>query len=187
MRAEAMRARAAVRVTPWPIADHAKRGILIAPGSVQTVALPDDATLVIPITGMTCTACEDRVRRAIAATPGIILAEVSLVARSARVTLEAPESQLAAALDAIRTAGYEPTATVEHILAHRTAAAAARLELDRQRRDASLAVLALAIAVLQLLFGMPFMAHGGAMAPSLAGPAMHPMLAPRRCSSASRG
>jgi Cu+-exporting ATPase len=142
---------------------------------VRTVA-PDDDALVIPIQGMTCTACAGRVERAIAKAPGVVRAEVSFVTRSAKVTLAEPSEQLAGTLEAILGAGYEPTANAEQILSRRGAAATEKRDQQRQRRDASRAVLALAIAVLQMVFGMPFMAHGAAMAPGLAGPAMHPML-----------
>ena len=143
---------------------------------MRAVAFHDEDALVIPITGMTCTACANRVERAIAKAPGVVRAEVSFVTRSAKVTLRDPTHQLSSALEAILEAGYEPTASADQILARRGAAAAAESDRERQRRDASRAVLALAIAVLQMVFGMPFMAHGGAMAPGLAGPAMHPML-----------
>ncbi len=125
---------------------------------------------------MTCTACAGRVERAITGAPGVVRAEVSFATRSARVTLTDPTLQLSTALEAILAAGYEPTASADEILARRGVAAAAESDRERQRRDASRAILALAIAVLQMVFGMPFMAHGSAMAPGLAGPAMHPML-----------
>ena len=142
---------------------------------MQTVVVDADA-LVIPIQGMTCTACANRVERAIAKAPGVVRAEVSFVARSAKVTLTDPPVQLASALEAILEAGYEPTANAEQILARRGISATQKSDLQRQGRESSRAVLALAIAVLQMVFGMPFMAHGAAMAPGLAGPAMHPML-----------
>ena len=143
---------------------------------MQTVASSHDDALVIPITGMTCAGCANRVERAIAKAPGVVHAEVSFATRSAKVTLTDPKNQLSSALEAILTAGYEPTANAEQILARRGAAAAAESDRERQRRDASRALLALAIAVLQMVFGMPFMAHGAAMAPGLTGAAMHPML-----------
>jgi Cu+-exporting ATPase len=153
------------------------------PASVQTAANRDEDALVIPITGMTCTACANRVERAIVKAPGVVHAEVSFVARSAKVSLTDATTQLPGALEAILAAGYEPTANAEQILARRGAVEAARSDLVRQRRDASRAILALAIAILQMVFGMPFMAHGGAMAPGLAGQAMHPLLRWALCAS----
>ena len=103
----------------------------------------DDA-LVIPVTGMTCTACANRVQRALAKAPGVLMAEVSFTTRSARVTLEDPQRDLAGTLEAIAAAGYEPAANVEQILARRGAAEAAKAEGARLTRDANRALLALA-------------------------------------------
>jgi Cu+-exporting ATPase len=158
---------------------HAKRSIVTAPSSLQTVptvANHDDELLVIPVTGMTCTACANRVERAIKKAPGVVRAEVSFATRVAKVTLTDPARDLATALDAIVAAGYEPGANAEQILSRRGAAAAAKVEREQQRRDAGRAIIALAIASLQMAFGMPMMAHGHAMLPGLSSAAMHPLL-----------
>jgi Cu+-exporting ATPase len=146
-----------------------------SPPTASIASVPAEV-LVIPVTGMTCTACANRVERALVKAPGVAKAEVSFAARSAKVTLGDPEKDLGAALDAILAAGYEPAANAEQILARRGAAAAAEADVERQRRDGARAILALAIAALQMLFGMPFMAHGSVLAPGLVGAAMHPML-----------
>jgi P-type Cu+ transporter len=134
--------------------------------------------VVIPVSGMTCTGCAGRVERAIAKAPGVVRAEVSFATRSAKVVLDDAPTHLAAALAAITSAGYEPAATLAQILARR--GASARAESDRvERKQASRnAILALAIAALQMAFGMPFMAHGSHAATALAGAAMHPLLRP---------
>jgi Cu+-exporting ATPase len=155
---------------------HAKRCIVTVPASVQSVVKDANETLVIPVTGMTCTGCANRIARAITKAPGVVHAEVSFATRAAKVTLTDPTRDLPTALDAILAAGYEPAANAEQILARRGAAVAARAERAQQRRDAGRAIVALAIAALQMVFGMPFMAHGGRMLPGMASPAMHPML-----------
>jgi Cu+-exporting ATPase len=148
-----------------------------APAAASGAAPPAAAdVLVIPVTGMTCTACANRVERALVKAPGVTSAEVSFAARSAKVTLGDPKKDLASALDAILAAGYEPAANAEQILARRGVAEAAKAEAEQQRRDARRAILALAIAALQMVFGMPFMAHGSVLAPGLEGAAMHPLL-----------
>jgi Cu+-exporting ATPase len=149
--------------------------VLPSPRVAEAAPVPEDV-LVIPVTGMTCTACANRVERALVEAPGVTKAEVSFAARSAKVTLRDPTKDLASALDAILAAGYEPAANAEQILARRGAVEAAKRGAERQRRDAGRAILALAIAALQMAFGMPFMAHGSVLAPGLVGPAMHPML-----------
>jgi Cu+-exporting ATPase len=116
------------------------------------------------------------VQRAIAKAPGVVDAEVSFATRAAKVTLADPVRDLASTLEAILSAGYEPAANAEQILARRGAAEAAKVEREQQRRDARRAIVALAIAALQMVFGMPFMAHGAIRAPGLASAAMHPFL-----------
>lgn len=113
--------------------------------------------------------------RALAKTKGVLHAEVSFPHRTAKVTL-ANDVDVDIALAAITEAGYEPAATREQILA-RTAAgeAVARAERDRQALARS-AIVALAIAALQMLATMPFMAHGHGMSAALASPAGHPFL-----------
>ena len=143
--------------------------------AVEPVASRDDV-VVIPVTGMTCTACANRVQRALAAAPGVTNPEVSFAARSAKVRLADPEKDLATALDAILGAGYEPAANAQQILAKRGAIEAAKADVARQRRDGARALLALGIAAVQMAFGMRFMGHGAALAPGMAGPATHPML-----------
>ena len=134
--------------------------------------------LVIPITGMTCNGCANRVQRVLAKAPGVIRAEVSFASRSAKVELADPPKELAGALAAINAAGYAPAATAAQILARRTAEARAAAHEREQRAAARNATVALAIAALQMVAGMPFMAHGTHAASSLKDAAMHPLLRP---------
>jgi Cu+-exporting ATPase len=159
--------------------------IVAAPSSVQTDATrpapprqtsASDEALVIPVTGMTCNACANRVQRAIAAVPGVASAEVSFATRSAKVSLADAARDLPAALEAIASAGYEPAANAEQILARRGAAERALAEREEHRRETRRAVVAVALASLQMIFAMPLMAHGSAMRAAMAGPAMHPLL-----------
>lgn len=132
--------------------------------------------LVIPVLGMTCNKCASTVERALTEQPGVRTAEVSFATRAAKVSLDDVARDLPKALVAIVKAGYEPAASAEQILARLGAAAQAKAEHAEQRRETRLAVLALAIACLQMAFGMPFMAHGPVALPAMAGPAMHPLL-----------
>jgi P-type Cu+ transporter len=156
--------------------------IVSAHSSVQDDATERDArratddVLLIPLTGMTCTGCAKRIERVLAAVPGARFAEVNFATRTAKVALADPAEDLPLALEAIAAAGYEPAANAEQILARRGAAELAKAEHRARRRDARHAMIALAIASLQMVFSMPLMAHGAAMRPSMAGPAMHPLL-----------
>ncbi len=133
-------------------------------------------TFTIPVSGMTCTACASRIERALASTEGVLKADVGFATRTAKVTL-ARESALDAALRAIADTGYEAAATRAQILAHRSAAAAAEKAVEERARLVRAAVVALAIASLQMLVSMPLMAHGHGMASSLAAPSLHPTVA----------
>ncbi|WP_137127650.1 heavy metal translocating P-type ATPase [Roseomonas sp. HF4] len=65
-----------------------------------------DATLSVPIEGMTCASCVRRVERAIAAVPGVADASVNLATERAEVRFDgAPD--LAAVLGAVSGAGYD--------------------------------------------------------------------------------
>lgn len=132
--------------------------------------------VVIPVTGMTCSACANRVERAIASVPGATFAEVSFATRTARVTLANPQRDVLLALEAIAKAGYEPAASAEEILAHRGAAELAKAEVREHHREIRRATVAIGIAALPMVFGMRLMAHGTAASPTMAGAAMHPML-----------
>ena len=139
---------------------------------------PSEDALVIPVNGMTCTRCATRVESAIGKAPGVLRAEVSFANRSAKVLLADAPKHLAAALAAITSAGYEPAATVAQILARRGASARVAADRIEQRHAARNAVIALAIACVQMVAGMPLMAHGPFAAPALASAAMHPLLRP---------
>ncbi|MBS2012925.1 MAG: cadmium-translocating P-type ATPase [Deltaproteobacteria bacterium] len=132
-------------------------------------------TTVIPIAGMTCSVCAGRVERALTKASGVVSAEVSFATKSAKVTLAA-DADVDVALTAITKAGYEPAATRAQILAREAAGAAAKKEEEDRRVLARSAVIALAVASLQMLVGMPLMSHGHGMASSLASPSVHPFL-----------
>ena len=134
--------------------------------------------LVVPITGMTCNGCAARVQRALGQASGVASAEVSFASRSAKVVLGDPDRDLGSALAAITAAGYAPAATAAQILARRGAQARAAADEREQRAAARRAIVALAIAALQMVAGLPMMAHGTHAASAIASAAMHPLLRP---------
>jgi len=86
--------------------------------------------ITIPVTGMTCAACQARVQRALARTPGVDDAAVNLMMNNAAVTYDPSRASPAVLVDAIRATGYGaelPTAT--------PSARRAQLEQDETRRD----------------------------------------------------
>ncbi|HWE41735.1 MAG TPA: cation transporter, partial [Gemmatimonadaceae bacterium] len=60
----------------------------------------------IPVSGMTCAACQARVQRALQKTPGVADASVNLMMNSATVTFDPAVSSPEALVDVIRGTGY---------------------------------------------------------------------------------
>ena len=74
--------------------------------SVETTAVE---TIVLPIQGMTCAACQAHVERSLRAAPGVLDATVNLLAHSARVMYEPAQSSLQELVAVVGDAGYEAT------------------------------------------------------------------------------
>ena len=64
----------------------------------------------IPIQGMTCASCVGRVEKAIRSVAGVTAANVNLATERAHVEFAPATADPAAVADAIRAAGYEPSA-----------------------------------------------------------------------------
>ncbi|HEX3868732.1 MAG TPA: cation transporter, partial [Gemmatimonadaceae bacterium] len=60
----------------------------------------------IPITGMTCAACQARVQRALSRAPGVEQASVNLLTRTATVAFDPATTSPQAIVDAVRATGY---------------------------------------------------------------------------------
>ncbi len=120
--------------------------------------------VVIPVTGMTCAACQGRVQRTLAKTPGVIDANVNLMMGNATIDYDASAISPDALVERIRATGYgaelpraDSTAMGEQ--AARDEATAA--EFHELRAKAWISGIA---GVLAMLLGMPLMGGaGGAM------------------------
>ncbi len=62
--------------------------------------------VVIPVSGMTCAACESRVQRTLKQTPGVVDASVNLMMGNATVTFDPNATGADALVDTIRATGY---------------------------------------------------------------------------------
>jgi Au+-exporting ATPase len=82
--------------------------------STSSAARPSpETTISLPVEGMTCASCVDRVERVLQAVPGVVAANVNLATERADVTLNAPVHRRAL-VEAIADAGYlVPGAPVE--------------------------------------------------------------------------
>ena len=68
----------------------------------------DGQSLAIPVEGMTCARCAQRIEKALAAARGVVSAHVDLRGAVAHVRYDAAATTAAALNEVIRAAGYEP-------------------------------------------------------------------------------
>ena len=68
--------------------------------------MTSDQSVTIPISGMTCAACQARVQRALTKAPGVQAASVNLMTNTAAVSYDASVSSPQALVETIRATGY---------------------------------------------------------------------------------
>jgi P-type Cu+ transporter len=97
---------------------------------------PATATVTIPVTGMTCAACQARVQRTLAKAPGVADASVNLMTGDARVAFDPSIASVDALLESIRSAGYgaTPPQTMRSAIEEQEAQELARDEEFRELR-----------------------------------------------------
>jgi Cu+-exporting ATPase len=88
------------------------------PGPAKTAAKSPAKTLVLPISGMSCAACQVHVERALRQTPGVNDAQVNLMDHRARVTYDPEVAQPEHLVHAVREAGYDAVVPQEHGQTH---------------------------------------------------------------------
>ncbi len=114
--------------------------------------------VVIPVTGMTCAACQSRVQRTLAKTPGVIDATVNLMMGNATIAYDPSVASPDLLVDSIRATGYgaELPAAARTAFEDQDANDAAQNTefLDLRRR----AIIAAVAGVVAMLASMPLMA-----------------------------
>jgi len=121
-----------------------------------TASATEEITL--PVTGMTCAACQHHVEQALQETPGVVSARVNLLAHQATVTYRPGAGLPEALVEAVHEAGYEaslPEAVTDTMPS---------MEMDDMDGDrlGLRAALALAAAALAMVASMPLMMGRGA-------------------------
>jgi P-type Cu+ transporter len=119
---------------------------------------PRTERVTIPVMGMTCAACQGRVQRTLAKTPGVVDASVNLMTESAAVAFDPAVVEPSTLVERIRATGYgaelpAPTRTVAD--EHRAQDEARAHEYSELRRKA---IVSLAIGVIAMILSMPIMA-----------------------------
>jgi len=117
-----------------------------------------DATIVIPVTGMTCAACSSRIQRTLLKQPGVDDAAVNLMMGSATVTYNATATTPDALVEVIRHTGYGaelPAVQADPFAEQEARDAAQRAEYVGLRTRAIVALIA---GIIAMLLTMPLMA-----------------------------
>lgn len=73
----------------------------------EKTATSEIRTITLPISGMTCAACQSHVERALQSTPGVAEATVNLLTNSARVAFDPSLAHLEDLVASVRDAGYD--------------------------------------------------------------------------------
>ncbi|MHB1225405.1 MAG: heavy metal translocating P-type ATPase, partial [Gemmatimonadaceae bacterium] len=136
-----------------------------APGHAQGTAPTGDPLsvgqaghVVIPVSGMTCAACQGRVQRTLQRTPGVVDANVNLMMRSATVDYDPAATSPEALVEAIRRTGYDASLPRPQETAFEEQAARDRAQ-DAEFRELRLkALLSGAAGVVAMVVSMPLMA-----------------------------
>ncbi len=128
-----------------------------APGATSATSANREK-VVIPVSGMTCAACQGRVQRTLGKTPGVLDANVNLMTNSATVSFDPQQVDPAALVARIRDTGYGADLPV----AGRTAADEQLAQDSARRREytdlRAKALVAGGVGVVAMVLSMPLMA-----------------------------
>ena len=119
----------------------------------------------IPVSGMTCAACQARVQRVLERTPGVAEATVSLMTNTAAVRFDPTVIDASALVDRIRGTGYGAELPVDERSAVEEQEAQDRARVEEWRELRRKALIALAAGAVAMIVSMPLMAanaHHGA-------------------------
>src|SRR5688572_17895568 len=129
-----------------------------AAGGTATLPAPRDSTkLNIPVTGMTCAACQARVQRVLERTPGVEEAAVSLMTNTATVRFDSSVVDAPALVDRIRGTGYGAELPVDERSAVDEQQAQDKARADEVRHLTRKALVSLVAGVVAMIVSMPIM------------------------------
>src|SRR5205823_7822859 len=116
----------------------------------------------IPVTGMTCAACQARVQRALASAPGVGEATVNLLLHNASITFDPDATSPERLVEAIRATGYGASLPSTPNESGWSAAFAEEEERERTTREESRALawkaaVSLAAGIVAMALSMPVM------------------------------
>jgi P-type Cu+ transporter len=111
----------------------------------------------IPVTGMTCAACQSFVQRTLAGQPGVQDANVSLMLNNAAVSFDPGRTSVPALVETIRSTGYGAEMPSVHESALAEQAALDEEQLSEYKRLRRMAAVSLAAGLVAMVFSMPLM------------------------------
>ncbi len=118
----------------------------------------------IPVTGMTCSACQSFVERTLAGQAGVQDANVSLILNNAAVSFDPGKTSVPALVETIRSTGYGAEMPAAHESALAEQAALDEEQLSEYKRLRRMATVSLAAGLVAMVFSMPLMTDSaGAM------------------------
>ncbi len=124
---------------------------------------PSASTIRIPVTGMTCAACQSRVQRTLQQVPGVSDASVNLMMNNATVTYDPAAVAPTQLVDAIRETGYGADLASPEQTAFQEQEARDRAQDDEFADLRRKAVVSGIVGVIAMLMSMPLMSQFGAM------------------------
>lgn len=131
----------------------------------------------IPVSGMTCAACQSRVQKTLEKQPGVLDASVNLMMKNASITFDPTVATPDSLVEAIRETGYGAELASPDQTAFEEQEARDRAQTKEFKELRFKAIVSGVIAVLAMIFSMPLMAsnaHEGAA--SVMGPTGDPFM-----------
>jgi len=126
-----------------------------------TVADPAEKAqrVVIPVTGMTCAACEARIQRTLSRTPGVVGASVNLMMGNATVSFDPSATNPETLVETIRGTGYGAEVPSGDRTAFEEQEVRDRAQEDEFREFRTKAIASGVVGVVAMLVSMPLMAR----------------------------
>ncbi len=131
---------------------------------MTTATRKSDQTITIPVTGMTCAACQSRVQRTLQKQPGVRDATVNLMLNNATVTVDAEGASPDALVDAIRATGYGAELPGAGRTAFDEQEAQDRARTEELRELRRKVAVSLGAGVVAMIISMPLMAANAHLA-----------------------
>lgn len=119
---------------------------------------PDTQRIVIPVTGMTCAACQARVQRTLGRVPGVADASVNLMMGNATVAYDPAATSPEALVETIRETGYGAELPVEDRTAFEEQEARDRATAEEFVELRRKAIASAVVGVIAMIVSMPLMA-----------------------------